>query len=370
MSVFDELLRKFEAPSEEMPKPDKKLEILVIDDDESIRRGLNTVLSYRYNVITAENGTRGLQLLTPSIHCVILDVKMKELNGFSIYPKLKNKCPNVPIIFFTAFQSEHDLQAVINKHKPEGYVEKGDDISLLENLIQNAVNKYCLILENESYKRDLEKKVEKRTKDLAETHKALIMEIHHRVKNNMQIVNSLLHLQSLRSNDKKVISILAGCRNRINAIALVHEKLYQSDQLSKINTGRYIRDLGKHLFQSYNENTGTVSFKREIAEIHLPIERAIPVGLILNELITNAIKYAFPDGRAGEIFIKFSPITGDEVQLTFRDNGIGISKEKLSGNGKSLGLTLVRTLAEKQLKGKLYIDNDQGTQYRIRFFNT
>ena len=166
MPKFDELLKKFEDTEKEFqPEEDKPL-ILVIDDNESIRRGLTRALSYKYIVKTADTGAKGIDQLDKSIHCVILDVKMKELNGFSTYPKVKSKCPDVPIIFFTAFQSEHDLQEVINKYKPEGYVEKGRDISFLVNLIENAVKKYKLVLENEEYKENLEKKVEKRTVDL------------------------------------------------------------------------------------------------------------------------------------------------------------------------------------------------------------
>jgi len=160
---FDELLNTFEKPKEEVtPKQGKPL-ILFIDDDESMRRGLTSALSHKYKVLTAESGTKGVEILSKDVQCVILDVKMRELNGFSTYPKLKAKCPDVPIIFYTAFQSEHDLQEVINKYKPEGYEEKGKDISFLENLIENAVKKYKLILENEEYKKDLERKVEERT---------------------------------------------------------------------------------------------------------------------------------------------------------------------------------------------------------------
>jgi adenylate cyclase len=166
MDEFSELLQKFEVPEIKTVTIDDKPSILIVDDDESIRNGLTNALSYRYIIKTAENGRNGIEVLSKSIYCVILDVKMKELNGFSTYPMLKEKCPDVPIIFFTAFQSEHDLQEVINKYKPEGYVEKGRDISFLENLIENAVNKYKLILENEEYKNNLEKKVEERTMEL------------------------------------------------------------------------------------------------------------------------------------------------------------------------------------------------------------
>jgi len=131
MNDFDKLLKKFEEPKEEVPVEEERPLILFIDDDESMRRGLNAALSHKYEIMTAESGTKGMEILSKDVQCVILDVKMRELNGFSTYPKLKEKCPDVPIIFYTAFQSEHDLQEVINKYKPEGYAEKGRDINFL-----------------------------------------------------------------------------------------------------------------------------------------------------------------------------------------------------------------------------------------------
>ena len=127
---------------------EQRISILIIDDDFSIRRGLHGIFSHQYEVVTAESGKRGIEILSENIHCVILDVKMKGLDGFSTYPELKAKSPDVPIIFYTAFHSEHDLTEVINRFKPDGYLEKGRDISLLENLVQKAVRKYALVLEN------------------------------------------------------------------------------------------------------------------------------------------------------------------------------------------------------------------------------
>lgn len=113
MAEFDDLLRKFEAGKKEAKPGQEKVPILVIDDDESIRRGLSRVFSHKYEVLTAESGKKGVEILSEEVHCVILDVKMRELNGFSAYPMLMDKSPDVAIIFYTAFQSEHDLLEVI-----------------------------------------------------------------------------------------------------------------------------------------------------------------------------------------------------------------------------------------------------------------
>lgn len=163
MSEFEDLLKKFGDHTREVVVADDKPVVLVIDDDESIRRGLSRILSKKYQVLTSDNGPEGLDLLSNQIYCVVLDVKMKKMDGFATFPKLKEKCPDVLIIFYTAFQSEHDLREVINKFKPEGYVEKGRDINFLEHLIENAVKKYKLVLENKRYQQNLEQLVAERT---------------------------------------------------------------------------------------------------------------------------------------------------------------------------------------------------------------
>lgn len=153
MDRLDEMLKEFEEEEEPKISAGIKKKLLVVDDDQAILRGLKATLGGKYEVLTAEDALKGIDLLSKDTYCVILDVKMREMNGFSAYPKLKAKSPDVPIIFFTAFQSEHDLVQVINKYKPEGYVEKGRDLSLLRNLVENAVRKFQLILENEAHSR-------------------------------------------------------------------------------------------------------------------------------------------------------------------------------------------------------------------------
>jgi two-component system, NtrC family, sensor kinase len=209
MDEFNELLAKFEDhKNEEIDDQEQKPSILLIDDDDSIRRGLSRALSNKYKVLIAESGLKGVTLLSKEIHCVILDVKMRKLDGFSTYPKLKQKCPNVLIIFYTAFQTEHDLRDVINKYKPEGYIEKGRDITFLENLLENAVRKHQLILENEAYKKDLEKKVAERTVQYREERDKA-----------QKLLTDLKQTQALLVEAEKrgaVYHLVAGVRHELN----------------------------------------------------------------------------------------------------------------------------------------------------------
>lgn len=201
MDKFDKLLQNFDTSLIHQKDKRKNTPILIIDDDVSIRRGLKEALSNKYPVISAESGHEGVAKISEETHCVILDVKMHGLDGFQTYRLLKDKQPEVPIIFFTAFQSEHDLIDVINKFKPDGYVEKGQSVHLLENLIKNAVQKYSLILENSTYKKNLEQKIlklEQTQLQLQESNTALkvLLDIRERDRNELE-ENIVVNLKNL-----------------------------------------------------------------------------------------------------------------------------------------------------------------------------
>ncbi len=211
------------------------------------------------------------------------------------------------------------------------------------------------------------KRAEEKIRKSLEEKEVLLKEIHHRVKNNMQIVSSLLDHQTQFIKDKNVIEIFLESQNRIASMALVHEKLYQSKDLAKINFHDYINDLVANLFQSYVENSGKIRLNMNIENIQLDIDFAIPCGLIINELVTNCIKYAFPEGRFGEIKIVFRKTGEDMLELIIGDNGIGIPFDMDFRKTGSLGLHLVTILAENQLHGKINLNRNEGTEFIIEF---
>ena len=194
----------------------------------------------------------------------------------------------------------------------------------------------------------------------------LLKEIHHRVKNNLQIVKSLLQMQSRRTKAQEATLVLQDSQNRIASIALVHEKLYRSEDLANIDFEQYIPDLTTHLFDTYNVSSNTVNLKIEVDKIFLEIDTAIPCGLIINELVSNSLKYAFPNNRKGEIKVEFHVNSNGTMTLIVRDNGIGIPADFDIETTKSLGLTLVQGLVE-QLEGTLQVNRSQGTEFRITF---
>jgi len=216
------------------------------------------------------------------------------------------------------------------------------------------------------FNEELEKQVAERTEALNKTLQekdVLFKEVHHRVKNNMQIIISLLNLQSRTIDDPVVLKTIKDSQSRIRAMALVHERLYRSGDISRIDLKDYIQFLSGELFSFYGVKSNLVHLTINAPAIMVNIDTAIPLGLMVNELISNAIKHAFPDDRKGEIVID---ITKDkhEISLVVRDNGVGIPADFDWHNAKSLGIRLVNSLVE-QLQGTIEVDRTGGTAFNI-----
>ena len=209
------------------------------------------------------------------------------------------------------------------------------------------------------------KNVENNLKASLKEKEILLREIHHRVKNNMQIISSLLNLQTKYVNDEEAVNVLKESQNRVKSMAIIHEKLYQSKDLTKINFVDYIQSLILNLFYSYNIDKKRIIPILKIEDISLNIETAVPCGLIISELISNSLKYAFPNNISGEIIISLKS-KQDTYQLCICDNGIGLKEDINFNNLKTLGLLLVNSLTE-QIDGKMTIHREQGTQFEITF---
>lgn len=194
----------------------------------------------------------------------------------------------------------------------------------------------------------------------------LLKEIHHRVKNNLQVISSLLKLQSRYTQDSKTLDMLKESQNRVRSMALIHEKLYQSSDLARIDFADYMQNLAKNLLYSYSIDASAVKVEVIVDKVSLNLDTAIPCGLLINELISNALKYAFPDGRQGKICIEFSQVEGEQFLLTVRDNGIGFPADIDFRNTVSLGLRLACSLTE-QLDGTIDMERNQGTVFRVKF---
>jgi|WetSurSiteA1Bulk_404760.scaffolds.fasta_scaffold03267_3 PAS domain S-box-containing protein len=213
------------------------------------------------------------------------------------------------------------------------------------------------------------KRAEQQLIDSLHEKEVLLQEVHHRVKNNMQVISSLLRLQSMSVKTKRLKDILKDSQSKIRAMALIHEKLYQSRDLTKIRMPDYIDSLIKEISEAYDTESSQVVIRQSIEDISLKVDLVIPCGLIINELITNALKYAFPDGKKGEITIDLKRKDTDtgQIELAVSDSGIGIPEEVDLKSSETLGVHLVTMLAEDQLGGTVTIGRKDGTTFILTF---
>jgi PAS domain S-box-containing protein len=210
------------------------------------------------------------------------------------------------------------------------------------------------------------KKYEKTIEENLKQKEMLLREIHHRVKNNLQIISSLLNLQAGYINEDKYGVMFHESQNRIKAMTLIHEVLYRSGDLSVINIYEYISNLIRHLFNSYRANINKIRYEIIASGVYLDIDTAIPIGLIINELVSNSLKYAFPDGREGLISVTIEDMAGNLCLLQCKDTGIGYSGNNDNAGLKTLGLRLVKILAD-QMSAKSDLITDNGVCYSFIF---
>jgi PAS domain S-box-containing protein len=216
---------------------------------------------------------------------------------------------------------------------------------------------------------DLERRVTERTSQLSATlreREILLQEIHHRVKNNLQVISSLINMQVRQLEDASSRDALQECQTRVQAIALIHEKLYQSKDYSRVPFSEYAKSLASSIFAATGISPTTVSLHLAMDDVSLGVDKAIPCGLILNELITNALKHAFPPPNHGTVTVEMHQNADRSILLSVSDDGVGMPDKYELKDSLSLGLSLVYTLAE-QLEGKVDIVRHGGTTFRVTF---
>ncbi len=276
-----------------------------------------------------------------------------------------------------AKETAQETQAHIQKIFSEGY----DDFETLQRTKQGEIRHVHVtaqvieIAGRPVYHciwRDItdRKEAEEQVKASLKEKEVLLQEIHHRVKNNMQVIISLLNLQADKIEDKKYADMLKESQNCILSMSLAHEQLYQSKDFANIDFAEYVKSFVEGLFGSYGVDTNKISLNIDIKDVSFDLENAIPCGLIINELISNSLKYAFPQGREGKISIALRPFNEDELELTVSDDGVGIPEDLDIEQTDTMGLHLVKVLAGHQLDGKIDLDRTGGTQFNIKFKRT
>ncbi|MGB9979636.1 histidine kinase dimerization/phosphoacceptor domain -containing protein [Methanobacterium sp.] len=386
----------------------EELKILILEDvafdaeliEYELRREGVKFLSKR--VETKENFIGELEGLKPDL--ILADHSLPKFDGLSALKIANKECPYTPFLFVSGKIGEEFAVNAL-KEGATDYIFK-NNLSKLVPAIQRALKECNEKIEREKAQKalrkahfELEQQVLERTKALSrvneelraemdererienklkkslEEKEILLKEIHHRVKNNLQIISSLLNLQSRYINDEEMLDIYKESQNRVKSMAIIHEKLYQSEDLARIDFGDYVKSLVLDLFNSYGVDKSSTGLDINIKDILLDINTAIPCGLIVNELVTNSIKHGFPINRPHSNQLSFDRrdkivvnITKEDEVYTMSvyDNGVGFPDNLDFKNTDSLGMQLVISLTS-QLRGTVELERNNGTLFKIIF---
>ncbi|HMK36425.1 MAG TPA: response regulator [Desulfomonilaceae bacterium] len=329
----------------------KRHRILIVDDDRkniTLLRNMLEVLGH--DAEPAFSGTEALKKLDSSIDLVLLDVMMPDMDGFHVAAAIRNETVfgDIPIIMVTILDSKHDrLRAV----------ESGanDFISKPIDMLELRVRLASLLKMKDAQDRIKASLCEK---DL------LLREIHHRVKNNLAIVSSLLRLQSRYAADDFHQKMFMDADYLIQAMAVAHEKLYQAEDLRAVGMSEYVGSLVDHLVISSKTLGTRITLNKVVQDILLDLEIIIPLGIILTEVVLNSLQHGFPDRGEGEITISLQAVGESGFELTVRDNGIGLPHDFDYSTPKTFGMRLVNIFS-RQLNGTVQITSAEGTEFRI-----
>jgi two-component sensor histidine kinase len=349
----------------------EKVNILLVDDDARNLDALEAILqSPDYRLFRAQSANEALlTLLSEEFAVLILDIRMPDVNGLELAQLIKQrkKSQHVPIIFLTAYYQE-------DKDVLEGYgagavdyLSKPVNPLILKSKVEVFVDLFRKTGRLAAMNRAMETEIEQRVAQLQaslQEKEILLKEIHHRVKNNLQIISSLLSLQAQKIPEAHVQALFRQARDRVRSMALVHENLYQSPDLAQAELGEYARALMQSLFEAYGEAAENIRLRLELDPVHLPVDAAIPCGLILNELATNALKHAFRGRPRGELAVVLQSGNDGMIRLKVQDDGNGLPPDLDWRSGGALGMRLVNMLTE-QLNGTLEVDNGQGTSFQL-----
>jgi two-component sensor histidine kinase/FixJ family two-component response regulator len=402
--------------------------ILIVDDSPANLQLLTDMLVGRgHTVHPATDGIAALQYARkehPDL--ILLDIVMPRIDGYKVCRFLKDyeETREIPIVFMTSlaetsdkvkgfrmgaadyitkpFQAEEvmarvetllslrDMQNKLKSRNTELLRANSDLAHVNKALSREIIERTQAETELKRYREQLEDLVRERTAELAEANRnleteiverkraeervtaslrekeILLREVHHRVKNNLQIISALLDLQSDSIRDEESLSLFRESQERIKAMALVHERLYKSKDFASVDFGEYVEHLTRHLAVSYVEDPDRLSVTVDTANFSLDIEEAIPCGLIINELISNALKHAFPGGRKGEIAVSCHADGEGVITIEVRDTGVGLPSGLDLMNTETLGLQIVAMLT-RQLRGSIEVKNDNGASFMVTF---
>ena len=353
---------------------DDKVGILLVDDQPSQLLSHAAILrELGERLVTARSGREALQkLMDEDFAVILLDVNMPDMDGFETAGLIHQhpRFERTPIVFVTAAQASTLDRLKGYRLGAVDYVE----VPVVPEILRSKV---AVFVDLNRQRRDLQRLNDALQAEIAQRRSAeeavrharekevLLQEIHHRVKNNLQIITSLLRMQSRAVQDPAFSGALLECQNRVAAMALIHDKLYRARDLARVSFPEYVRDLTNNILTSYTLPASSVRVNLDVDDMSLSLDSAVPCGLILNELMSNCLKHAFPLGHSGTVHVGFHA-AGDQLCLVVRDDGVGMPADVDLERTSSLGWRLIRALVQ-QLGGFVQCHSAGGTVVELRF---
>jgi two-component sensor histidine kinase/response regulator of citrate/malate metabolism len=395
---FCYIYKIFEEPDIAMPIADQSIlapappvRVLCIDDEPLIRMTVRDYLEdLGMAVQTAPDGQAGIDMVSAQdFDIVLLDLRMPRRDGLDVLGSLKELRPETPVIVISGTGRIQDVIEALHAGAWDFITKPIEDLAMLEYAMKKCLERARLLGENRRYREELETLVQERTAELTAANanlrqeiaerraaedalysslrekEVLLKEIHHRVKNNLQIVSSLLSLQAAKTSDHQLAGLLSESQNRVRTMALMHEKLYRSKDLAKVDFAGYLKDLTTFLLQSEHNQARNVDMRISGRDVSLSVDVAIPCALMVNELVSNSLKHAFAGRSQGQVDINLE-VEDQDMDITVSDNGQGMPPGFDLEKTESLGLQLVLNLAH-QLSGRVSLETGPGTAFHISF---
>jgi two-component sensor histidine kinase/ActR/RegA family two-component response regulator len=350
--------------------------ILIVDDEEANVTALcDTLRDHGYEAVGFINGDAALEALRQgSFELLVTDLMMPTMSGIELLRAAQKIDKDIVGIIMTG---EGTIATAVEAMRTgaQDYILKPFKLSIFLPVLSRALMVRDLRVANA----ELELNVRQRTAELLAAHKKeertqatlneknlLLAEIHHRVKNNLQVIDSLLDLEAVRIEDPVILRVLKNSSSRVKSMAMVHQVLYESQDFERVEFKVLLDELVPMIVDSFAAFPERITATVDATDVSLPIDTAIPCALVITELLSNALKHAFPDGADGEIHIELLHEMNDKIRLTVSDNGVGLS-DKIDLQGSStLGLQLVNILVE-QLHGDIFLERANPTRFDLRF---
>ncbi len=328
--------------------------LVVIDDEPEVLTATARILTQAgYSVITGRTAAEALDLThkhRPAI--VLLDVMLPDGDGIQVAQRLKSD-PSLASVFVV----------LLSGHKTSGEDQaEGLASGLADGYIVRPFSKPEFLARVDALLRL--RTAQEALREALRDKEALLKETHHRVKNNLALIASLMRLEAGRSREPETKAVLTEMQTRIRSVVLLNETLYKTASYARVNLADYVRQIATHVFQAQNSNSGSVKLDLDLEAVEVETGQAIPCGLIVNELLTNSLKHAFLNGRSGAVRVALRQQGGGSVCLRVSDTGAGLPEDFASRQGNSLGLQLVSDLA-RQLLGTL--DVGPGATFTVTF---